>query len=48
MQLYVDLRLYDKACSDKASDDRKLEIATEIYEIYLSDAAMRSKSSSSL
>lgn len=30
--LYIDLRLYDKACTENLSDDEKQDIATEIYE----------------
>lgn len=44
--LYIDLRLYDQACSDpdKTEDDR-LKQAHEVYEQYLSEAAQRHRNS---
>lgn len=38
--LYIDLRLYDKACTDDETFETKMEIAEEIYEQYLSDEAL--------
>ena len=38
--LYIDLRLYDKACTDDETDEYKMDIATQIYEDYLSDEAL--------
>lgn len=41
--LYIDLRLYDKACTDGESIEVKYEIALEIHEQYLSDEALSSQ-----
>lgn len=35
--LYIDLRMYDKACSDEESEAAKRQIAEEIYAEYLSE-----------
>lgn len=39
MALYIDLRMYDKACTELVDDSQKREIAEEIYEQYLSPTA---------
>ena len=41
--LYIDLRLYDKACTDGESIEVKYEIASEIHEQYLSEEALSSQ-----
>lgn len=38
--LYIDLRLYDKACTEGESMQTKREIAEELYEQYLSSEAL--------
>ena len=43
--LYIDLRVYDKACTELAGHDEKLELATAIEEQYLSEAAKNHRSS---
>ncbi len=30
--LYIDLRMYDKACSDEVEEQQRMQIATEIYD----------------
>ena len=37
--LYIDLRMYDKACSDNAQYQEKYEIATDIYDHYFREEA---------
>jgi hypothetical protein len=37
--LYIDLRMYDNACSDEQSYQEKYEIATTIFDQYLKDDA---------
>ena len=39
--LYIDLRLYDKACTDGESEEVKLEIARDVFDQYLSEEAMQ-------
>lgn len=32
MALYIDLRMYDKACSDEKTNDYKRQVAYDIYD----------------
>ena len=41
--LYIDLRLYDKACSDEEEAEIKQAIAEQIYAQYLSAEALATK-----
>lgn len=41
--LYIDLRMYEKACSDEQDEQERRQIATEIYDQYLSDEALAGK-----
>ena len=40
--LYIDLRLYDKACTEDFSPEDKEELAVQIFETYFSRAALES------
>jgi hypothetical protein len=46
--LYIDLRLYDKACTEGESMQTKREIAEELYEQYLSDEALTATSAAQM
>lgn len=46
--LYIDLRLYDKACTEGASAQTKREIAEELYEQYLSNDALMTNTAAQL
>ena len=46
--LYIDLRVYDKACTELAGHDEKLELAVAIEQQYLSEAAQNHRSSSEI
>ena len=37
--LYIDLRMYDNACSSEASYEEKYDIATQIFDQYFKDEA---------
>lgn len=37
--LYIDLRMYDKACSDNAAPEERRAIATDIFDHYFKEGA---------
>jgi len=43
--LYIDLRLYDQACSDNRDAEDKREIAIDIFQQYLSEEAQKHRNS---
>lgn len=43
--LYIDLRLYDKAFSEDSDREYRMNLATEIYDQYLSDEALSKRKS---
>ena len=43
--LYIDLRLYDKAFSDDTDREYRMNLATDIYDQYLSEDAMSKRKS---
>ena len=41
--LYIDLRMYDKACSEEVEEQQRMQIANEIFDQYLSPEALAGK-----